>query len=313
MRSVWTHCFELICWDSQSFFSMDWFTGKFTGKPPYFMGKSMVSSRFSQQNQSIDFCFGSDLGTLGVIFTSRRRCCWGPSLTSRLTAKFWTVWRRTKHEQKPALNATAAHERCWSAGHQYPWLQLATDDQTSETIGDSSFLLGTFVRVDFFQMNKWHLGVSFTEDVGQHHLAPPAAECDILVTNVLVTSFSHGQVLESSQHRCDLHVGGMVPCQKLVQYTANWSNQCKRLIHSEFFCCANPFRKDFKTYRWFLGCWFKYNLVMITVCCSLFPMLISSILDTNSELHVPGIWYFWCCQCSSCMLVWPRGSGFLSI
>jgi hypothetical protein len=36
---------------------------------------------------------------LGVIFTSRRRCCWGPSLTSRLTAKFWTVWRRTKHDK----------------------------------------------------------------------------------------------------------------------------------------------------------------------------------------------------------------------
>ena len=109
MRSVWTHCFELICWDSQSFFSMDWFTGKFTGKPPYFMGKSMVSSRFSQQNQSIDFCFGSDLGTLGVIFTSRRRCCWGPSLTSRLTAKFWTVWRRTKHDKTKTRTMQLLH------------------------------------------------------------------------------------------------------------------------------------------------------------------------------------------------------------
>ena len=27
--------------------TMDWFKGKFTGKPPYLMGKSMVSCRFS--------------------------------------------------------------------------------------------------------------------------------------------------------------------------------------------------------------------------------------------------------------------------
>ena len=26
---------------------MDWFEGKITGKPPYFMGKSMDSGRFS--------------------------------------------------------------------------------------------------------------------------------------------------------------------------------------------------------------------------------------------------------------------------
>jgi hypothetical protein len=34
--------------------TMDWFKGKFTGKPNL-MGKSMVSCRFSRENQSIDY------------------------------------------------------------------------------------------------------------------------------------------------------------------------------------------------------------------------------------------------------------------